>query len=603
MPLFGSPTQPPPYVPPCASSTSQPADNLLLDCYIAASFIAHAPWLPWQRRLQRALFGGGGDDDKRNGAVAVIARAASERRGALRRQVKSVFRWHPVTQDRLFAALRQLWPDDHPRVMLDLGCHAGHGIERNISDANIWLHHFNHTGSQVLGVDAFEDYALDLQVRFNRTRDLYPGVRTRALHYALHHQDLETPRELFWQIAKQTISCCIGYPACKDWDDAQDHHCSITRRRLGLHRLIKKRPHHHRNRTSPPPDNVDAQALPVPLPVPLPLPPPLSLDLRAPLPPSSYPSSVFRVVLRGKAWGSDHPPYPVRSVRADTLLRRELGLRTPTGAPPIDFVKVDVDHSWKEIGLEGLISARAFRVLVIEMDRAWGTFHLFERHRPSQGAAATTTAWANTTDNQPPKGKFVHHPTSWGLTDADQLIWLAQRYQYTSYIKLHCPAAVPAASYPGSSQAERTEGFRLVPLCSGREPSSDDDPISQPSARRPACLPAALSLRTFRAEHRIQDLLLVDDTRRPELKRLPALAAATCAKGAVRRIPARVAVWRAGLTRRHALSPRGDAGCALATLESRRSCCGRHPRATGCQHPPVTAARATASNASVRSPP
>ena len=35
-----------------------------------------------------------------------------------------VDKWHITTQDMLFRHLRQLWADDRPRTMVDLGCHA-----------------------------------------------------------------------------------------------------------------------------------------------------------------------------------------------------------------------------------------------------------------------------------------------------------------------------------------------------------------------------------------------------------------------------------------------------------------------------------------------
>ena len=35
-----------------------------------------------------------------------------------------VEQWHLVTQNILFRHLRQLWADDRPRVMVDIGCHA-----------------------------------------------------------------------------------------------------------------------------------------------------------------------------------------------------------------------------------------------------------------------------------------------------------------------------------------------------------------------------------------------------------------------------------------------------------------------------------------------
>ena len=35
-----------------------------------------------------------------------------------------VEQWHLVTQNILFRHLRELWADDHPRVMVDIGCQA-----------------------------------------------------------------------------------------------------------------------------------------------------------------------------------------------------------------------------------------------------------------------------------------------------------------------------------------------------------------------------------------------------------------------------------------------------------------------------------------------
>ena len=85
------------------------------------------------------------------------------RRARRERALPSFNRWHATTQNRLFAHLRAIWPlDGRPKYMVDLGCHAGHGAYRNVSDALIWLHYFNESGA-VMGVDAFEDYALDLQ--------------------------------------------------------------------------------------------------------------------------------------------------------------------------------------------------------------------------------------------------------------------------------------------------------------------------------------------------------------------------------------------------------------------------------------------------------
>ena len=71
--------------------------------------------------------------------------------------------------------------------MVDLGSHAGHGVGRNVSDALLWLDHFHDAGSTVLGVDAFEDYALDLQHRFDAVAPYKSMARVRkiSLHAAI----------------------------------------------------------------------------------------------------------------------------------------------------------------------------------------------------------------------------------------------------------------------------------------------------------------------------------------------------------------------------------------------------------------------------------
>ena len=96
-------------------------------------------------------------------------------------------RWHVTTQELLIQHLRAVWPQNQSRVMVDLGSHAGHGVGRNISDALLWLDHFHDPGSLAMGVDAFEDYSLDMQHRFD---DVEPyrsmdGVRKISLHAAL----------------------------------------------------------------------------------------------------------------------------------------------------------------------------------------------------------------------------------------------------------------------------------------------------------------------------------------------------------------------------------------------------------------------------------
>ena len=59
------------------------------------------------------------------------------------------------------------------------------------------------------------------------------------------------------------------------------------------------------------------------------------------------------------------------------------------------------------MGLEGLFSARAFRVMTIEVDYAWG--------------------------------KLL---PAWGITSVDQFVWLAHSNGYAPFLKVPCKAYV-----------------------------------------------------------------------------------------------------------------------------------------------------------------
>ena len=83
---------------------------------------------------------------------------------------------------------------------------------------------------------------------------------------------------------------------------------------------------------------------------------------------------------------------------------------------PIHCFKVDVDSSWRQLGLEGLLEGKAFIVMTVEVDATWG-------HGPL-------------------------HP--WNITVADQLLWLVRRHGYDAYVKIPCrhrPTSSLAAWY------------------------------------------------------------------------------------------------------------------------------------------------------------
>ena len=294
-----------------------------VDCYMAASLAADSsfdrtrtPALPEFQRLV----------PRRKDAAVAWRSALSPAIGALDHRAPRFHRWHVETQESLFAQLRRIWTDDAPRVMVDLGCHAGHTRHKNVSDALLWLHYFNHSGGAVLGVDAWEDFALDLQHRLDRVARYAPlAVEKHTLTRAIWSADGKTFN--MRAIARQWVSCCTG-KSCgwtgREAEGADDHMCRITRQRLGVR-------------------NVTA---------------------RLPLPPSSSSQKMFDE-LRESGWTAE--PYNVRTARLDTLWKGP-----PLHGRRIDFLKVDVDETWLAMGVEGLFAARGFAVMTIEVDASWG---------------------------------------------------------------------------------------------------------------------------------------------------------------------------------------------------------------------------------------
>ena len=130
------------------------------------------------------------------------------------------------------------------------------------------------------------------------------------------------------------------------------------------------------------------------------------------MPPSAYVPEVFERAARGNVTRYSWPEYKVPTVRADSLWRRHLE-RHPTSPRRIDFLKIDVDRPWHSLGLEGLFSARAFKVLVIECDNSWDGGAVFR---------------------------------AWGVSSADQLAWVARMHGYDTFIKVPCQATAAAKS-------------------------------------------------------------------------------------------------------------------------------------------------------------
>lgn len=224
--------------------------------------------------------------------------------GATSRALPTFRRWHLETQEKLIRQLSKLWGNKSPRTMVDLGCHAGHGPFKNMSDILIWLRYFNSSGSLVLGVDIFEDFALDVQHRLDR---LLPYAQMEGLQRITLHRRISKDDGLKINqkhIAMQWVDCCSGKGCGWEGREAAGHHdhmCRITRQRLGLR--------------------------------------PVTSAL--PLPNGSYPHESLRAMmddLSKPAHSWSPVKYEVLTMRADTMWSNLLKRRR------IDFLKIDIDQ-------------------------------------------------------------------------------------------------------------------------------------------------------------------------------------------------------------------------------------------------------------------
>lgn len=236
-----------------------------------------------------------------------------------------------------------LWPNGKPiRVTLLTCCRTCAGA----------------AGSAVLALDAFEDFALDLQHRFQLPPyGAMTSVSKRSVHAAVAWRKRLRPCGSARWRAGEVPSCqtmpWLGKAVATAWgctregslrpDDfaaldarnQSDHYCRITRQRAG----------------------VSPSALPLP---------PAKLGYPRPRAANSSSSSSYDVPVTRVAWLWQH-----------LLARRR-----------IDFLKIDVDRSWVFMRAEllPLAEARAFTAMALEMDDRPGAdsiddaVTLFERH-------------------------------------------------------------------------------------------------------------------------------------------------------------------------------------------------------------------------------
>lgn len=301
----------------CNAQHDSLADPATLDCYMEASLSRHQA------------------KDKQQAARRLTPMRLAATLPA-RLLLPTLSRWHVTTQDRLFFHLRNIWGVVAPRAMMDLGSHASHGHFTNLSDALLFLDAFHAPGTQVVGVDAFEDFALDLQRRFD-THPRYGamvGVEKRSLALGISEAADGSLLDFTGPARMHSTCCADGWCSYTrlEKERGKDHLCSITRMRLGL---LPRQPW---------------------------------------LPPSSYPVELLRWLGSNgsESRRTGRPPkaaYNVRTIRLSSLWQR-MRLRPPRR---LDIIKIDIDADWRKLGgLEELLMSRAIGVLTIEVDGSWG---------------------------------------------------------------------------------------------------------------------------------------------------------------------------------------------------------------------------------------
>ena len=225
------------------------------------------------------------------------------------------------------------------------------------------------------------------------------------------------------EVSKELLKGCTG-EWFMDWERFErktnlDHYCRITRQRLrlGSAEIVAKR----------------EATLPAP-------------------PPLRYPAD---------ANGLSRVP----TMRLDSIWTKALG------GKHIDFLKIDIDHSWRSIGMERVLSERGASLIVMEVDQSW-----------------------------PKLDEKLG-----GVTHLDQLCWLAAKRGYTPLLKVPCTPKPGAKSESGLA----TWYHPLVPEGLG------------------TCVPFGWHVPF--ATWGIQDVLLVDTVRHPTLDmRLQELGRADC---------------------------------------------------------------------------
>ena len=362
-------------------------------------------------------------------------------------------RWHVTTQDRLLHHLHDLWGGDTPRVALDLGSHASHGAYVNMSDALLFLDRFHASGSLVVGVDIYEDFALDLARRFEQVQPYaaMQSVQKLSLSRAIDCCKDDAYRN-FAGTAHMHATCCADHwchYADLEKRRKADHLCRITRMRLGI------------------------------------------LPEESWLPPSSYPrQTTIRLGSNNSAENRQLPRYDVRTITLQTLWRTWLSSRR------IDFFKVDIDTPWTNLGgLEKLLERKAIGVMTIEIDGSWGVEVRDWGLSALDQLAWVARSYGYATYLKVPcaarKGRGSLEAGSWRWD------WKVRKYRvaestHGGYASWLHPLASPDAPYaPSRYHAKRPHGVQDALLVDHHEPrlralaercASDCTPASVPPA-------------------------------------------------------------------------------------------------------------------------
>ena len=138
--------------------------------------------------------------------------------------------------------------------------------------------------------------------------------------------------------------------------------------------------------------------------------------------------------------------------------------------------RIDVDTSWKHIGLEGILRGRGFKLMTIEVDHSWG-------RRDAQ----------------------------LNVSSLDTLLWLARESGYHGFFKMPCGAR--------SSAHGSIEGGGIPSRASWLLPLSNDS----------AFVPTGYEVAGSGAAAKVQDVLLIRrELLKGRLRSLPDLLASDC---------------------------------------------------------------------------